>query len=387
MARRFLALCFVSLFAVVLAIAPTTATLAAAPPGPFFQGFEKNTNGWFDNGGTITRVPSFTASTYANGIQSASGKYHARLGLDPSPSSCASGGGPQPWFSGPYTLWGGVSSTFPQGGYKTSADIYLDVQWAQTHFDRRFDWESAISDTSGSYRRGFDFNVGTTPLGFVMTGGNNSTRCGANPADPNPSHAPVVQVLNSGWYTFEHTFNGTSGGVLSVTLKLIEKSSGTVLGTWIRSDPTDIIGVTVGGNNVGWFVQNEIDQLAIDNTLRTGLCRKGDGEGDFEDKDGHKHQAKFHGDSCGNESSAVEDDDSDSGKHFESSSVQSSTFTMDDESQTMTMVGIGLDGGLPVGFTMVVVDFGDVAPALYTLTLTDGRIVTGPLIDGGVVLQ
>ena len=35
---------------------------ADAPPGPFFNGFEHNTNGWFDstNGGdgTITRRPS-----------------------------------------------------------------------------------------------------------------------------------------------------------------------------------------------------------------------------------------------------------------------------------------------------------------------------------------
>ena len=53
----------------------------------------------------------------------------------------------------------------------------------------------------------------------------------------------------------------------------------------------------------------------------------------------------------------------------------------------MTMVGTGLDDGLPVAFTMVIVDFGDVAPALYTLTLTDGRVITGPLVAGSVLLQ
>ena len=42
-------------------------------------------------------------------------------------------------------------------------------------------------------------------------------------------------------------------------------------GTWVRSDPTDIIGVTVGGNRYGWFVQNEFDGLAIDNSERTGI--------------------------------------------------------------------------------------------------------------------
>ena len=43
------------------------------------------------------------------------------------------------------------------------------------------------------------------------------------------------------------------------------------LGTWVRTDPSDIIGVTVGGNHYGWFVQNEFDGLAIDNTFRTGI--------------------------------------------------------------------------------------------------------------------
>jgi len=43
------------------------------------------------------------------------------------------------------------------------------------------------------------------------------------------------------------------------------------IGMWVRSDPSDIIGVTVGGNRYGWFVQNEFDGLAIDNSFRTGI--------------------------------------------------------------------------------------------------------------------
>ena len=41
--------------------------------------------------------------------------------------------------------------------------------------------------------------------------------------------------------------------------------------TWVLSDPSDIIGTTVGGNRYGWFVQNEFDGLAIDNSFRTGI--------------------------------------------------------------------------------------------------------------------
>src|SRR5437879_13585752 len=62
---------------------------AAAPPAPYFNGFEKNTNGWFDlsNGhfGHIMRQPSgySNGGGYADGIASAAGKWHARLHGDP----------------------------------------------------------------------------------------------------------------------------------------------------------------------------------------------------------------------------------------------------------------------------------------------------------------
>ena len=242
-----------------------------APPGPYSNGFETNTAGWYTlEGATVTRRPSgyISPSGYASGVPSATGNYHARLGLDPNPDTCQSGGGPQPVFYGPYTDWGGDNSAiFPPGGYQTGVDIYLDVPYALTHPDTRFDWDSAINDTTGNFRRDFVFNVGTDPLGFVMSGGNNATRCGANPSDP--GHTPV-HITQSGWYTFEHTFSGVQGGPLVVTLTVTQKSTSIVMGTWVRSDPSDIIGVTVGGNAYGWFVQNEFPDLAIDNSFRTG---------------------------------------------------------------------------------------------------------------------
>jgi hypothetical protein len=114
-------------------------------------------------------------------------------------------------------------------------------------------------------------------------------------------------------------------------------------------------------------------------------CKNGDGDGDFEDKDGHKHHGQFHGNSCDNQGG--EKDDDDQGRHFESNSVNSSTFTADDNSQTMTMVGTGLDGGLPVGFTLVVIDYNGLAPAVYNLTLTNGRTFVGTLVNGIVSLD
>ena len=257
-------------FALLVPVMATHA-LADAPPGPYFNGFETDTAGWFNfNGATITRVPSGSSSTYANGVAASSGSYYARLGQDNNPDSCKFGGGTAPIYYGPFTRWGGYSGIFPPGGYSTGADVYLDVPYAIAHPDTRFDWSSSISTPSGSFRRDFVFNVGTDALGFVMTGGNNATRCGANPSDP--GHSPVVHITQSGWYTFKQTFTGVAGGPLSVALTVSPAGSNVPLGTWVRSDPSDIVGTTVGGNHYGWFVQNEFNGLAIDNTFRTGAA-------------------------------------------------------------------------------------------------------------------
>jgi hypothetical protein len=376
----------------VLPVAQVTTAQAAPPPGPFFQGFEQNTNHWFGVGGsTITRTPSFAPSTYANGIPSSSGNWHARLGVGNN-VTCGTDAGTKPYFPGPITDWGGSTGTFPPGGYRTSLDIYLDTVWASdpTNQDRRFDWSSAVADTSGNPRRDFVFNVGTLLTGFVIVGGNNANRCGADPYTGDPGHFPRVVVTESGWYTFQHTFTGAQGGVLTVTMKLIQKSTGVVLGTWVRSDPSDIIGVTVGGDAYGWVVQNEIDQLAIDNSLRTGLCRSGDGEGDVQDNEhGHNGHAKFHGNACegGQQGGDVEESDQNSTDNFKSDSVQSSTFTQDENSQTLTMVGTGTHNGLPVAFTVVAVDNGSLGPGLYTLVLSDGYTIAGTVINGAVSIQ
>src|SRR6476469_8764046 len=95
----------------VLFAFPVLVASADAPPGPFFNGFENDTVGWFNNGGTITRVPSGSASGYANGVSAATGNFYARLGNDPSPGSCTFGGGTALIYAGPFTRWGGYSST------------------------------------------------------------------------------------------------------------------------------------------------------------------------------------------------------------------------------------------------------------------------------------
>ena len=253
----------------LLAFAATSALAATY----FFNGFETNTDGWFPfSGATITRVASGdTSTTYATGENAATGGYYARLGKDTTPDSCTYGGGTAPIYYGPFTRWGGYESAFPTGGYSTGVDIYLDVPYAIAHPDTRFDWSSAINDPSGTFRRDFVFNASSDATGFVIDGGNNSTRCGANPA----GSASAIHVTSSGWYTFKDTFTDVSG-VLSVQMDLIQLPGNTVMGTWTRSDTSDTIGGTVGGHRYGWFAQNEFDGLAIDNSYLRGLAPSAD---------------------------------------------------------------------------------------------------------------
>lgn len=238
----------------------TAAVLAAAPGYAqtfYSQGFEADNSGWnVFSGAHATRVASGT-----NGVASKTGSFHAEAGTA-------------------VTHWGGYSftpgctgsscsGTFPADGYTTAVDIYLDMA-ATTTNDKRFDFSSAINVPAGAHRRDFVFNAGfyndtdVTGSGprFVISASNNATRSSSYPK--NPGRSPFT-ITTTGWYTFKHKFYNNGGGVLAVDLSIIN-ASGTTINTWTLSDPTDIIGSTVGGNRYGWFVANEFSFLAIDNS-------------------------------------------------------------------------------------------------------------------------
>jgi hypothetical protein len=233
----------VTLAATVLA----TGALAAAPPGPYANGIENAADAVSTDDGTGD--PMFGVSRVASGpgaITSASGGYHALATVD----------------SGAFTRYGGYSSSFPAAGYTTSADIYLDTALSTAGADLRFDWSSAISKPDGTHRRDFIFNVGTDGNGgFVMSASNNAPGWPANP-DRNP-----YPITESGWYTFQHHFRN-DGGVLAVDMTV--SKLGSPLHTWTLSDPSDIIGDTVGGNRYGYLASNQMP-LALDNVTRSGI--------------------------------------------------------------------------------------------------------------------
>ena len=229
-------------------LAAVTATFAA-----YFQSFETDTAGWTG----ATRVPTLT-----HGVPTKIGAFHAEAQNNQ-----------------PFTFWGGYSETFPPGGYTTSVDIYLDISPPYMNGvgyanDTRFDWTSAISTPQCGHRRDFVFNAGfytdidNTGAGprFVISASTNAGRGSSFPK--NPGRTPYT-IIAEGWYTFEHRFRD-QGGVLAVDLT-IKNALGVTLMTWTLSDPSDVIGVTVGGNRYGWFAQNEFPFLGFDTSMLLGF--------------------------------------------------------------------------------------------------------------------
>jgi hypothetical protein len=214
----------------------TMGASAAAPPGPYTNAF----NNPEDVGTTDQAMFHVTVD---NG--------HAVAAVD----------------SGAFTRYGGYSSDFPDGGYTTSADIYLDTAASLPGADLRFDWSSAINNPSGTHHRDFVFNVGTNGTGgFVMSASNNAGRDSSYPS--NPGRDPYT-IMQSGWYTLQHHFHDNGTGVLAVDMTV--SKLGTPLHTWTLSDESDTIGGTVGGNRYGALVDNELP-LALDNITRSGIA-------------------------------------------------------------------------------------------------------------------
>src|SRR5439155_4504669 len=114
-----------------------------------------------------------------------------------------------------------------------------------------------------------------------------------------------------------------------------------------------------------------------------GGCHEGDGDGHIDGE--FSGVASFHvdTDSCEDgEPDDVEVRDDSAGVDFHSSQILSVAF--DDVSHTMTVVGEGMDHGLPVTFTAVEID--GIAPAqrAFSLDLSDGYSNSGNLIDGSI---
>ena len=285
-------------------------TLALAIPArgaraAFFQDFQTDTSGWFPGStsgtDTVNQEPDGYVSPvpYASGVPSASITEHARLrrGLVPNVdcfTDTTGGGGPTVQCNGAFTRWGGYNSVW-MGGYTTQVDVYLDVAYAIANPDSyagnivcltanpgditckgtRFDFSSAINDSAGNFLQDYVFNVGTgdpaqpnpcAPAGgFVVSASTNAFRSGANVYDP--GHDPFC-VATSGWYTFKHTFKDDGSGNLQVVMDILPAGSNVPLHHWTITPGHKIS--ELGCNRYGWFAEQEISDLPIDNSSMVG---------------------------------------------------------------------------------------------------------------------
>jgi hypothetical protein len=304
---------------IVAAVCAVMLVGLAGPAGAYSNNFDSDTAGWFDNGpNTITQVASgYDNPAYADDINSASDGGHARLNR----ADCVEDGdppgagiGPSVNCSGPFTYWGnGGQGNVWKGPYQTQVDIYLDATYADVNEDSdvgnaclltdpipvdckgtRFDYVSAINSSAplvsgqATHLRDFGFIAGTgqpgnTCTGWVINAQTNSTRDSAFPDDT--SKNPVC-ITESGWYTFKHSFYENAANNLEVKMEIIDVDTAEVVkdATWIiesgdnvKDENGQAVFVpnhisTVGCNRYGWFSDQEISGLPIDNASMTGGC-------------------------------------------------------------------------------------------------------------------
>jgi hypothetical protein len=213
---------------------------ASAVASPYTQGFEWGTSDW-----TNATIVSDGADY---GVTSSEGTHYAQVS------------------SGAYTKWGSeYRSAFPVGGYSTSIDLFLRMDTAQNGAQEQVDYSSAINNQAGTHRRDFIFHVGTD-----ATVNNQWFVSASNNSPGNPLAENKATISQDGWYVLKHDFKNVDG-VLAVTLSVTQKSTGTVLGSWTLSDPSDVIATEIGGNRYGWFTGNPftIPYVAVDNALLT----------------------------------------------------------------------------------------------------------------------
>lgn len=236
MAKTISFISLITLVALSLLGAAILPSVAGASVGTWSQGFEVDVDGWF----TPTRVPSGT-----DGISSSEGAFHAQA------------------VGNEFTRWGGYESTFPTYGYVTEVDVYLDMSEADGS-DKRVDFSSAISRSDGSHLRDFIFHLGTNPGVPGQWAASVSNNAPGWPL--NPGRSPI-DITDSGWYTLRSTFEANASNTLEVTMDIIDEND-VVIGSWVLSTPSDVIGSVVGGNRYGWFVNVGVDTLAFDNTIK-----------------------------------------------------------------------------------------------------------------------
>jgi hypothetical protein len=196
----------------------------------FFNGFETDTDGWLDTGGTITRVASGT-----NGVTSADGGWHAEVTVGPSNGD------------GAFTRFGGYSSIFPPGGFRQLVDVYIDP--AMGDIGNGWALDNALNGNDGVWEEAG--GVGA----LKATDGNwwlTADADGAGYLGP-PGGGVGLKINTAGWYTIESQWveNTTDPSMIDRNT-FIYDSAGTLL--YSNFNLQQVALADAGGHRYGWFL-------------------------------------------------------------------------------------------------------------------------------------
>ena len=158
-----------------------------------------------------------------------------------------------------------------------------------------------------------------------------------------------------------------------------------------QSRTVDSMIFTVRGGEGETHPLNRGKGFLIDNlsyaSFNTEQCdeHNSDGDSDVQSASGGHSHGKFNKHGCGKDATdSVSHQDDQQGHSFQSTSVDAAAFTTAADGRTATMTGTGLDNGLPVAFTLVVVDHDGLIPATYSLVLSDGYAFIGTVVSGSI---
>ena len=216
----------------------TQATVfASVPPTPvqmtsYKNGFETDTHDW---NGTIDRVASGTG-----GIDAASGDFYAQVG------------------EGANTYWGNSgSNVFPDNGYTTEVDLYLDMAQADGASAKRISWNGGISDAQAQ-------NLEETAI-FFQTDPNNANQWQVNFRITGPfKSSPWTQITETGWYTLQHHYREGTDGYLYIDMAVLDAEENVIsAATYGGAEYGHVVDTEVGGADYGWFPATYTDFATV----------------------------------------------------------------------------------------------------------------------------
>lgn len=228
---------------------------------PWHQGFEHDTNGWFDSTdagalgwcGSIDRVTREDAAADSPGPSA--GRGYATVSSGPCNNFWTSLGVPFGAPYGPGQDLQGAFRAWPGAGYVTDLDVYLDPAWSGNYYGN-YEFAGVPASTIIQYAATI-FEADYLP-GELHTGPHYFVDVQAAEGQ-NALTVGNYTVTEAGWYKFRFRFSDNDGDV-QVDFELQDRSGGK-LAELANIEPTNLLGpfrtpftdaVETAGYSSGW---------------------------------------------------------------------------------------------------------------------------------------